>query len=246
MDIDIKDKNIIITGGTSGLGFSISKLLELNNNIFVIGNKNSNRVKKKLGGSKIFKADLTNPVKTINIFKQIKKKVKNIDIIICFAGKSKPIKFNKIKSNHWLDSFNHNFITTTNTIESYDKIFNKKKTKIILVSSICASEKLNCSEPYALSKNALNFYTKIVTKKYSLKGIYINTISPGNIFVKNGLWDKKIKKNKRKIFSNIKKNVPLQRFGNIDELMNLINYIVFSKSEFHLGSNFILDGGQSL
>ena len=41
MDIDIKDKNIIITGGTSGLGFSISKLLELNNNIFVIGNKNS-------------------------------------------------------------------------------------------------------------------------------------------------------------------------------------------------------------
>ena len=47
MDIDIKDKNIIITGGTSGLGFSISKLLELNNNIFVIG--------------------------SINIFKQIKK-----------------------------------------------------------------------------------------------------------------------------------------------------------------------------
>ena len=88
----------------------------------------------------------------------------------------------------------------------------------------------------------INFYYKDFQKNLSIE--FIEFIRGEKKF--NGLWDKKIKKNKSKILSTIKKNVPLQRFGNIDELMNLINYIVFSKSEFHLGSNFILDGGQSL
>ncbi len=248
MLINLKSKNIIITGGTSGLGLEIAKFLEPFNNVFIIGNKNSKKIKNlnKFKNSNIFKTDLTNSSKTEKIFRKINHITGKIDIILCFAGNSKPVLFKYINSTHWLESFKCNFLTATNTIENYDKVFKKKKTKIILISSICAQDKLNCSKPYSMSKSALNFYCKNVSKDYSEKGIFINTISLGNIYNENGLWGKKLKKNKAGVMKSIKENVPLKRFGKISELYNIIEYLCSEKSSFHLGSNFIMDGGQIL
>lgn len=245
---NLKDKNIIITGGTSGLGLSVSKHFEAKNNVIIVGNRNYRKVKnsKKVINSNIYKTDLTNNTQTEQMFKKIKLRYNKIDLIVCFAGISKPIKFKDIGPSHWLNSFKANFLTATNTIESYDKTFKKKKTKIILISTICAQDKMNCSVPYSVSKAALNFYCKNISKEYSQKGIYINAVSLGNIYTKDGLWDKKLRLNRSKVINSIKKNVPLKRFGKINELINIIEYLASDNSNFHLGSNIIMDGGQTL
>ena len=75
-------------------------------------------------------------------------------------------------------------------MEKYVKTFKYKKTKFIVFSSIVANKITNAPITYSISKCALNYYCKI-KKELAEFGIKINTISPGNILMKNNNWMKK-------------------------------------------------------
>ena len=62
---------------------------------------------------------------------------------------------------------------------------------------------------------------------------------------KGSVWDKKIKKNKKNVKDYIKKNVPSNQFGNIEAIIDMINYIINQKDNFLNGSLLTLDGGQT-
>ena len=112
-------------------------------------------------------------------FSLIKKKFKKIDLIILCAGKSKK-NFKKIENlNSWKDSFENNFYSTTNVLESYLKIYKYAKTKIIVISSIAGSKIIEGAPiTYSVAKSALNFYVRFKSKELAKHKICINTISP--------------------------------------------------------------------
>ena len=80
----------------------------------------------------------------------------------------------------------------------------------------------------------------------SYQGVKINVISPGNIFFPGSVWDKKMKKNKIKTKSLINRTVPLNKFGSTEDVTELVSYLVSNKSKFITGSNFVVDGGQTI
>ena len=63
---------------------------------------------------------------------------------------------------------------------------------------------------------------------------------------KNSVWYKKIKKNKNKVDKIIQSNVPLKSFGMPDDIYNMIDYLISDKAKFINGSNFVIDGGQTI
>jgi 3-oxoacyl-[acyl-carrier protein] reductase len=73
----------------------------------------------------------------------------------------------------------------------------------------------------------------------------VNTILPGNIYFKNGTWDLKMQENPQLVTQMIEKNVPLRRFGNPDEVANLVLFISSDKAAFITGACITIDGGQS-
>ena len=87
----------------------------------------------------------------------------------------------------------------------------------------------------------LNFYSHHT----SISNKTINAIIPGNLMFKGSVWDKKIKKNKKNVKDYIKKNVPSNQFGNIEAILDMINYIINQKNNFLNGSLLTLDGGQT-
>ena len=97
---------------------------------------------------------------------------------------------------------------------------------------------------YSVAKSALNNFVKSISYSLSQKKILINCIAPGNIYFKGSTWEKKIKKNKHKVKKYINKNVPLKKFGSINEIFNLCRYLSSSQS-FSTGATYILDGGQT-
>ena len=76
--------------------------------------------------------------------------------------------------------------------------------------------------------------------------INLNIISPGNILQKNNLWGKKLKNNYKSTKNYIKKEVPLNTFCNTDQIYNLCLYLLSNNGDNITGSNFVIDGGQSL
>ena len=236
-------KNILVTGGSKGLGKEVQNYYKKKNyNVINIS-------RTKLKSHKNFmsvKNDLIKLDKTINIFKKIKRKYKKIDLIICCSGSGKKISKNELNNNviqHYLDT---NLFTVINTINSYLKVYNNQKTKIIIISSIVSKKIIEAPLGYSISKKALDYFVKIFAKQYSKFRININLISPGNIYINGNSWHKKLKKNKKKVNKYINTQVPLKSFIQSKEIIAVIDLLLSEKGNNFTGSDFVIDGGQSL
>lgn len=235
-------KNIIITGSSGILGKYLVNQFKKENNIISIS-KN----KEIKAGITNLNCNLSNDIEVDSTFDLIKKKFKKIDLIILCAGKSKK-NYKKIENlRSWKNSFENNFFSTTNVLESYLKIYKYAKTKIIVISSIAGSKILEGAPiTYSVAKNALNFYVKFKSKELAKYKICINTISPGNILMKGNNWYLNKKNNKKKVMNYIKKNVPLNNFCKPENIFLLCKFLMDDKNESTTGSDFIIDSGQSL
>jgi NAD(P)-dependent dehydrogenase (short-subunit alcohol dehydrogenase family) len=235
-------KNIIITGSSGILGKYLVNQFKKGNNIISISKNKETKT-----GIMNFNCNLSNDIEVDSAFDLIKKKFKKIDLIILCAGKSKK-NYKKIENlTSWKSSFENNFFSTTNVLESYLKIYKYAKTKIIVISSIAGSKILEGAPiTYSVAKNALNFYVKFKSKELAKYKICINTISPGNILMKGNNWYLNKKKNKRKVMNYIKKNVPLNNFCKPENIFLLCEFLMDDKNDSTTGSDFIIDSGQSL
>ena len=86
-------------------------------------------------------------------------------IIICTGKSSKDIAVDIDK--RFLNSFKSNLLTVSNTIESYQKIYKNRPTKIIVISSIAALKVMEAPIEYSISKSALNHYCLVKAKELS-------------------------------------------------------------------------------
>ena len=74
----------------------------------------------------------------------------------------------------------------------------------------------------------------------------MSNVSPGNILFRGSVWEKKIKKDKKQVSKMIQNLVPANKFGSLSDIVNITSYLVSEKSKFITGSNFIIDGGQTI
>ena len=125
-------------------------------------------------------------------------------MILC-AEKAKK-NYDKIENlDSWKDSFENNFFSATNVIENYLIKYNYSKTKIIVISSIAGSKKIDGAPiTYSVAKSALNFYVEFKAKELAKYKIIVNAISPGNIMMSGNNWFLKNRKNSKKVKNILK------------------------------------------
>ena len=146
----------------------------------------------------------------------------------------------------WNFALNNNFFSFTNLLETYLRIYKKKTTKIIVISSIASKKITKAPITYSVAKSALNFYAQIKAKELAKFNIKINTLLPGNILMKNNNWSKKFKKNPVNVKKYIKDNVPLNKFCSPQQIADICDYLFSSSGDNITGSEFIIDGGETL
>lgn len=247
MKIDFSNKNILITGGSRGLGANFAKkFLSLNASIvFITGTKKQppEWIKKSIYKKRIkyFQLDQYSNNFLIN-FKNFLKDKKKIDILINNAG---------ININNNIDSLDYkilNKILTVN-LESaiqiaslVSKIMIKKNSgKIINIGSIWSEISKSKRSVYSASKSGLIGATRGIAIDLAKNNILVNSISPG--FVKTELTKKNLSKGEIK---KIKKQIPLKRFANVEEITNCVVFLSSNKNTYINGQNIIVDGGFSI
>ena len=165
----MKEKKILITGSTKGIGFAIAQKLIKNdkNFVYINGRKRVNlqKAKKKLINCSTILGDISK-----NILYKISKRIKNLDVLICNVGNGKSVPIGKEKVNDWKKSFEENFYSTVNTIKAFEKKLIKSKGIIVCISSICGSEYIKGAPmTYSVTKAALNAFIRSYSKFWALR-----------------------------------------------------------------------------
>jgi|694.fasta_scaffold95030_3 NAD(P)-dependent dehydrogenase (short-subunit alcohol dehydrogenase family) len=238
------NKNIIISGASGYLGRYLTSYYTKNK--FNVINLSQKKPLKIFKNEYYYSCDLSSNNNSRLVFFDIKKKFKKIYGIIGCAGNSSKFNDRFDISKKFDLSIKNNLIVFINLLNQYLVNYRYKKTKIIAISSIAGVKISKAPIFYSVAKSALNFYCKAEAKRLAKYKINLNIISPGNIFMKNNLWGKKITNNKKITLSYIKNNVPLNTFCFPSQILAMCNYLLSSEADFVTGSNFVIDGGEIL
>ena len=252
MNLNLKNKNFIISGSSKGIGLKIAEhLLNEGAKVIITGRSKKLLIKEfkkllhKYGPNVLYvEGDLKNISVLKKIKNLIKKKWKKIDGIVANAGsiKNKINNFSSEKDFYWYQE--NNFFPAFKFVNFFLEEIKKSQGSIVFISSIASLKDLGAPFGYASSKLSLNFYSKLLANRVAKYNVKVNNIIPGNIFFKDGSWEKKIHKNAKKIKSMIENSVPLKRFGKPEEIADLAIFLLSSKSGFITGAEIVIDGGQ--
>lgn len=239
----LKNKNVLITGAGKGIGESALKNFVKNGaNVYaLIRNKKDNYKFKNLKNVKIFNGSVSSGQLINKILSQSSKDKKTINCLVNNAGIRHRQDFLKISKKNLNNVFEVNFYSIFNILQLVTKYWLKKKIKgnVVNISSIVGQIGFNQLSAYASSKGALISLTKSFALEFSKNGIRANSISPG--FTKTSFY-KKFKKNK-KLYKWTLSRIPQQRWGNPEEVSNMISFLISDQCNYLNGENINVDGG---
>ncbi len=236
MPYNLKDKNIIVTGGSSGIGESIIDLL-LENHGTVINIDINNNSK-----TKTIISDIT---KNKDINKIINSVPDKIDILINNAGIGLVGNIENTSEKDFDKIFEVNVKGLFNITKALIPRMKKDGGTIINMASTAAIVGLDDRFAYSASKGAVISMTNAIAKDYISFGIRCNSISPGRVhtpFVDSYL-EKFYPDNKKEMFEKLSKTQPLGRMAKPSEVASLVLYLCSDEASFVTGSDFQIDGG---
>ena len=248
MNFDFKQKIILVTGSTHGLGFYIGNaLLNLGATVIFNSRSKNKRSLKKINNKVIhhFIADVSDLKQAQKLLKNINDEFGLLDHIVCNVGDGSSSGLN-IDSLQELDlMFKRNLYPSSNIVSLAPNHMVSNDGSIVCISSICGKENIGAPVGYQVAKAALNMYVASIAKHLYDYKIRINAIAPGNIFFEGSVWEKKLKENNKEVLDMLKKDVILNRFGTPEDISNFVIFLLSSFSSFSTGKIFVVDGGQT-
>ena len=238
---DLKEKNIIVTGASGGIGNSIiEKFYECGANILASGTKveKLELLKKKYNNIKILKFDISQSEKIEEFIESASNELGGLDCIVNNAGITQDNLAIRMSLEEWKNVININ-LTSTFLLSKFaiKKMLKNKKGKIVNITSIVGHTGNLGQVNYSASKAGIVAMSKSLAIEYSKKNINVNCISPG--FIKTAMTDKIDEKFKEVIISKI----PSGRLGTPEDIANAVLFLASTKSDYINGETLHVNGG---
>ena len=239
---DLKNKNIIVTGASGGIGNSIiQKLNEQGANILATGTKieKLKKLKEKFSNIKILTFDVSQNDKIEEFIDNASNDLGgNLDCIVNNAGITKDNLAIRMNFEEWKKVLDIN-LTSTFLMSKFaiKKMLKNKKGKIINITSVVGHTGNLGQANYTASKAGIIAMSKSLAIEYAKKNININCISPG--FIKTAMTDKIDDKFKETIISKI----PSARLGEPEDIANAVLFLASSQSDYINGETLHVNGG---
>ena len=239
---DLKNKNIILTGATGGIGNSIiQKLNESGANILATGTKTEklNDLKLKFENIKILKFDISQSDKIEEFIENASKELGGgLDCLINNAGVTQDNLAIRMTLDEWKKVIDLN-LTSTFLLSKFaiKKMLKNKSGKIVNITSVVGHTGNLGQSNYTASKAGIIAMSKSLALEYAKKNININCISPG--FIKTAMTNKIDEKYKEMIVSKI----PSARLGDPEDIANAVLFLVSNHSDYINGETLHVNGG---
>jgi NAD(P)-dependent dehydrogenase (short-subunit alcohol dehydrogenase family) len=249
MIFSLKNKVVIITGGSSGIGRAISILFAQQGaevHIFdlqsPLSKETISEVKQFNKSSNFHPVDITNETLVLDEINSLEK----IDILINNAGIAQIGNVENTSTEDFQKIFDVNVKGAFNCIKAVIPIMVSHKSGVILnMASVASSVGIPDRFGYSMTKGAIKSMTQSIAKDYISKGIRCNCISPARVhtpFV-DGFIEKNYPNNQDEMFQKLSASQPIGRMAKPIEIAYLALYLCSDEASFATGCDYPLDGG---
>jgi 3-oxoacyl-[acyl-carrier protein] reductase len=239
--MNLKNKKVLITGATGGIGNSlVKKFSDLGSIVVATGTNEDklNKLKKNYSNIQIEKFKLDDHDKIEKFIDIINEKLDGIDILVNNAGITLDNISIRLTEENWKKVLDINLTASFLMCKfAIKKMLKKKYGKIINITSIVGHTGNLGQANYAASKAGIVAFSKSLAIEYARKNININCVSPG--FIKTDMTEKINEDFKKTLISKI----PSGELGTGEDVSNCVAFLASDMSNYINGETIHVNGG---
>ena len=245
MDLGLKGKKAIVTGGTRGIGLAVVSLLADEGCDVALCARSPGPVEEtvavlaakgvKATGGAVDVADLS---ALRGWVAEAADKLGGIDIFVANVS----ALAQGMDENAWRRGFEIDVMGTVFGIEAALPVLEKSSAgSIVVVGSTALAEIYGPNRSYAAIKATLVPYVKGLARNLAAKNVRANMVSPGNVYFKGGVWNI-VEERNPDMFAGMLARNPTGRMGTPEEVANAVVFLASPRASFITGTNLIVDG----
>ena len=239
--INFKNKKILITGATGGIGNAlVQKFMSLEGNVLATGTKAEKLdiIKKKYPNIKVKKFDISEHSRIEEFIDNAHLELGGLDILVNNAGKNLDNLSLRMKDDEWKKVIDIN-LTSTFLLSKYaiKKMLKNDFGRVVNITSVVGHTGNQGQSNYAASKAGIIGMSKSLAIEYAKKKITINCVSPG--FIVSDMTMNIAEKVKLYLTSRI----PMAKFGTGEDVSNSVVFLSSELASYITGETIHVNGG---
>ena len=254
MDLGIKGKVAMVTGGSRGLGRQIALTLAREGCNVAICARNAEGLQPVVrelapfeGRAIGVQADVTDEAGITRFYEETARTLGPVDILVNNAGGTRGGRdFATTTDKDWMDTLNINLLGTVKLVRLVlPGMVQRRWGRVVSVSSIFGRE-YGGALSYMTTKAALIAFSKHMALAYAKDNVLFNTVAPGSIRFPGGSWDRFSTTNTPAVVKDfIDHNLPMGKFGWPEPIGETVAFLCSDRADLIAGVSINVDGGQS-
>ncbi|MBE0390694.1 MULTISPECIES: 3-oxoacyl-ACP reductase FabG [unclassified Flavobacterium] len=239
-------KCVLVTGGSRGIGSAICKKLAMDSNYHILINYQSNKEAAEKTLDEVVQNGGTGEIISFNVadFEEVKTALTQwqeanpeaiVEAIVNNAGITKDGLFMWMSPEDWSNVVNtslNGFFNVTNFF--IQKMLRNKYGRIVNIVSLSGVKGTAGQTNYSAAKGAVVAATKALAQEVAKRNITVNAVAPG--FIRTDMTSQLDEK-------ELVKLIPVNRFGEAEEVADLVSFLVSKKSSYITGEIININGG---
>lgn len=250
MDLGLKDKIAVVTGGSEGIGKAIAMgLAREMSKVAITGRRQkqlhetADEIADRTGAQVYaFAADMTEKEEVKQFVEAVRKKWQTVHILVNNVGCATRALFEELKEKDWQKAVNTNLFSAIFCTEFILPFMRKQKWgRIINIAAVSGKEPSPNLMASNAAKSGLLGFSKTLATEVARNNVLVNTVCPGRILTPQirKLFGEKERQNIASTY------IPIKRFGNAEELANLVVFLGSECASYITGTTVCVDGGIS-
>ncbi len=248
MFADLKNRLVLVTGGSRGIGKGIvSHLLDAKCKVVFTYQNNSNAAEDIVDTANhqgaqcwAYQADVSDPDRSRVIVDNIEKDHGPIYGLVNNAGINNDKSFLTMPHDLWTRVIDTNLNGTAYLSQAVMmKMLPRKQGKVVMMSSVSGMQASPGQSNYSASKAGLIGLTRTLSHEVARYNIQVNAVAPG--FIETEM----VAGMSEKMRSQIPKIVPARRMGSVDDVAKSVLFLLSGASDYITGHTLVVDGGLS-
>ena len=254
MDLGLRDKVAVITGGSVGIGLAIGKGLAAEGAQVVIGARNADRLEAARAeiaeaGTRVLAVtcDVATAAGCDALVAATTEAFGGADILINNAGTGSNETIMEAPDDKWQFYWDLHVMAAVRLARGFVPSMRQRGGGVILNNaSICAAQPLWYEPIYNVTKAALMMFGKCLSTEFIARNIRVNTVNPG--LIRTPDWEKTARQLSGDRWEDYLQEVadehaPIRRFGSVEELADFCVFLCSPRASYVVGSTCFVDGG---